>query len=233
MTTLTIVIPYYKNVNTLEYQLKIWKEYPSDIEVILVDDGSPIGFKAEDVIKRNGIPANFKLYRILTDLPWNIAQARNIGMFNAVSKWGIWLDIDHIIPPETIKSILNWELNDSYIYSFGRIHHVTKVAENPHKEIHMMLTKSYIDLKGFDESFAGHYSFAETNLMRRLKQRFIIKPLPFSLERISQSCINDCKTVGLTRKKGRDDIAFDEIIKWKADNDIGIENLKLPWKRVI
>ena len=234
MNNITLAIPYYKNPKTLEYQINIWNKYPKEVEIILVDDGSPIGFKAEDVIKNNQPTGNFKLYRILADMPWNMSQARNIGMYNATSKWAMWLDIDHVISLETIKLMLEYNFNDNMVYSFNRINHFSRVSENPHKETHLMSLQMFINLGGFDESFAGHYAFSERDFMLRLKSQYKIDRLPFNIERISTTNILDCKTAsGFIRNEGRDNNAYDEIQQWKLTNQIGTERFKLPWKRII
>jgi len=47
---LSIVYIYYKNVNALKFLIDIWKTYPDNIEIILVNDGSPLGVQTADII---------------------------------------------------------------------------------------------------------------------------------------------------------------------------------------
>jgi hypothetical protein len=37
---LTITVPYYDNPEMLQEQFKVWKTYPQDINIVVVDDGS-------------------------------------------------------------------------------------------------------------------------------------------------------------------------------------------------
>lgn len=217
----------------LEYQSRIWQTYPEHVEIVLVDDGSPVGARAEEVMARMPkLTCRFKLARVLVDLPWNQCGARNLGWSHASSEWAVNVDIDHIIPASEIDKILNASLNEHAIYSFLRREHLSKNTISYHWETRLMTRKMFWGIGGFDESFCGHYAFSERNWLRQI-ECLNIETLEFPawLELVGKE-IPDSSTLGLTRKKGRDDAAWGEIIEWKNKNSIPIEKLKLPWKLV-
>lgn len=232
MNSLSLIFTYYQNPLMLEYQWRIWQTYPEHVEVVLVDDGSPVGFRAEEVAARMPpLKCSFKLARILVDLPWNQCGARNLGVHLATKTWEMTVDIDHIIPLHFINCICRHELDPDTIYSLQRLDHFTRNPYHPHWETKVMTREKFWTVGGFDEAFCGHYAFSERNWLRRVKQ-FKNGELPYAIERVSEYEIEDSKTFGLVRKEGRDDPAWFEINDWKERNRITVQLLKLPWKLV-
>lgn len=238
MNKISIVYSYYKNPHMLEWQLALWREYPKSLqesfEIIVVDDGSPVGERAEEVVARVGCPvAGFRLFRVLVDLPWYQRGAHNLGLHHAMGDWLLWIDIDHLITSELLLVLLSREFDRDTHYSFERIHYLTKAAHHPHKETRFMHRELFEKLGGWDEAFCGHYAFTERAYSERIGKDYksgIIAP-PLEMVGLSPE-FPDCRTKNLVRKEGRDDAAYNEIKEWKRVNGVGIQMLKLPWKEV-
>ena len=41
LNEVTLIVPFYRNVEMLREQCRLWNLLPEDIRVIVVDDGSP------------------------------------------------------------------------------------------------------------------------------------------------------------------------------------------------
>lgn len=231
---LTLVFPFYKNPTMMARQVEMWRTYlPSvrdNLEIIVVDDGSPVGVRAEEV---PGVKDFASIYRILVDLPWNMCGARNLGVFHASHPWVLWCDIDHLITNEFLEGLFAKTVHTGWLYRFERIKHVDRQPNTSHMEIRMCHTDLFWRLGGFDESFCGHYAFSEREFFHR---KCVVETetsmMPLALERVSSDEIADCKTYGFVRKEGRDDEAYNRIEQWKHENKIGIERFKLPWVKI-
>jgi glycosyltransferase involved in cell wall biosynthesis len=75
---------------------------PEDIEVILIDDGSEPALQIF-------LATNFRLRLLYTNnfMPWTQPEARNMGVRAAIGEYVICTDIDHILPRETIDTVLD------------------------------------------------------------------------------------------------------------------------------
>lgn len=233
---ISLVFPYYKNPGMLAYQLGIWQSYPKDlldcIEIIIVDDGSPIGLRAEEVISKSK-PSTFPLhlFRIIVDLPWNMCAARNLGIVRAANDWIFFTDIDHIVPESTLRGVMFQELDQTKAYTFTRIEHKTKEQYKAHWETTLLHKVTLAKIGLFDESFCGHYSYSERDWLPRRKPYEAM--LPFPIERCSYEDFPDCKTFGWPRQVGRDEAAWQDMLDWKKAHNVGITTLRLPWKQVL
>lgn len=217
----------------LEYQYSIWQTYPKEIEVVLIDDGSPLGLRAEEIVaKFPKLTCAFRLYRIMIDVQWNEGAARNIGARFATRQWVALVDIDHIVPLATLEELMRTSLDAETVYSFTRLEHFSRKLNNPHKESRMMTRDLYWKVGGYDESLSGHYSFYCTDWRERLDVHPKME-LPLPLERVDRTVVPDANTVGLIRKEGRDEAFFKDAREWKRMNNVPIELFKFPWKLVM
>lgn len=235
---ISIIFPYYKNPIMLEKQIEIWKTYPDNIEIILVDDGSPLGLRAEEVIDNKKISLNnFQLYRILVDIPWNMSGARNTGVKFANNKWILWCDIDHIIPIETINALSNLKLDENKNYNFKRRYYFEenggKGEKEPHRETLLLNKKLLKKIIGFDESFTGVYGFPERDFFDRLDMKYKKEILNLYIEYVQRRKIQDSCTDSIDRKENRDLNDLENIKIWKKENKIGISVCKFPYKKII
>lgn len=151
----TLVLPYYENpVFVLEQQTS-WLSWPRDvrlhIRVIIVDDGSPTPI---EVPRYSGIA--LRVFRIGIDLPWNWLAARNIGAHHAEDGWLLLTDMDHLVPPSTIRSVVYGQHDPSVIYAFSRREHTGAVIP-PHSASFLMTRELFWVVGGYDETLSGHY----------------------------------------------------------------------------
>lgn len=241
MNKISLIFPYYKNSKMLEYQMNVWREYPASVkenlEIIIVDDGSPIGLRAEEVIKASvekfgHLDFDFSLFRILIDIPWNECGAKNLGVSHASNPWLLISDIDHIVTSQLLEHIQNVSLDRKLIYGFTRKHRESGEVNKPHQETILVSIGKFTQVGWYDESYCGHYAFCAGEFIRRLDLLNTVTRIEIPLERVDYLFIPDAKTAGLVRKEGRDDSAYDDIKAWKEEVLIGIETLKLPWKEV-
>ena len=88
---ITITIPYYEAPLMLRTQFFQWHKYPEWVweylNIIVVDDGSPMK-PAEEVFKDVIMPSSsVSLYRIQEDIPWNHGGARNLAFTEMEEGW--------------------------------------------------------------------------------------------------------------------------------------------------
>lgn len=231
----TITFPYYRQPEMLKYQLEIWKQYPPNIEVVLVDDGSPYGDRAEEVINKYSKPTNikFSLYRILVDLPWNDKGARNLGHKYANNEWVLSTDIDHIVTNKAIDQICRLHLDPNKLYHFPqRKLRFTNKPHHPHAESMLVNNNLYWRLGGWDEYYSGVYCGLPTVNFKKAES------LPLNdvcLELVCKEDISDAKCP-LDRNKGMNENSLKKnlINQWKKEHNINKTlNFRLPWVKVI
>jgi glycosyltransferase involved in cell wall biosynthesis len=146
--------------------------YRSRLSIILVDDGSQ-DKPALPVIKTTGdLGLNLKLYRVMTDIPWNQHGARNLGA-NVAPK-GNWLflsDIDHTLPAMVIPKLMDKNLDKNSFYTFKRLTAyrsglgdveyelmLNKDGKSkPHPNTFLMTKKLFWKAGGYDEDYCGCY----------------------------------------------------------------------------
>lgn len=233
MNALSLIFTYYKNPKMLAYQWEIWRLYPAEVEIVLIDDGSPMGLRAEEVIKNlPPLACKFKLFRILTDVAWNQRGGCNIGARHASHRWIMLVDIDHILSVESLNKVLSSSLDIDTAYTLTRIKHFDKSIMHPHKESRLMSRMLYWKIGGFDESYCSQYAVTERDWLTRVRQQKSAE-LPVDLELVLNDEISDSKSPGLVRKEGRDESFYEDVSEWKRANGIGIQLFRLPWKRVI
>jgi hypothetical protein len=154
----TIVMPYYENPRFLQTQIDGWATWPAElrarITAIVVDDGSPTA-AAEPVIAASR-PFPIRLFRIEVDRRWNWLAARNIGAHHAHDGWMVLTDIDHVIPEETMRSIVFGQHDPSVVYAFSRREHTGEVIA-PHSASFLMTRAMFWKVGGYDEALSGHY----------------------------------------------------------------------------
>lgn len=167
----TLIVPFYLNSEMLKKQISEWEEYPSRIEIIVVDDGSP--FPAYDIIKwgtSDHLRDRLKLYRIKTDVPWNRGGARNLGTQMADTDWIVHVDIDHILPASTAAAMIDLAPKRGCWYRFPRwrvgaadetrnkdaLPRECKFGKiKPHCDSYLVETDLYWKAGGYNEDFSG------------------------------------------------------------------------------
>jgi glycosyltransferase involved in cell wall biosynthesis len=161
-------MPFYKNPRMLAEQYRIWTGYPDElkaqIEIVLVDDGSPAGQTALAVSRPAALPP-LRIYRVLVDLPWHQHGARNLAAREAVGPWLFLTDMDHVLPTASLAALLH-VLSDATpdkVFTFFRRDAVTlKPTRNergelkPHVNTFAMTKGHFWTVGGYDEACVGY-----------------------------------------------------------------------------
>lgn len=180
---LTIAIPYYNSPRMLEKQMECWDEYPPEvrrcIEVIVVDDGSPI-YLAADVIISYGLPEfSLKLYCVQENIPWNITGALNLAFTEARNGWMFSGAVDHVIPVESMVRLCARlpELDSRTYYRFKRYKNSLNEEARGRGNLFLLTRKLFWEVGGYDEDFAGWYGGAGYLFRRALNKQAQVKML--------------------------------------------------------
>ncbi len=159
MTKLSLCTHFYNGIDGLNQQLSEWRRLSqhskNQIEILLIDDYSSEKY----VIECGDLP--IKLYKVTTDINWNMAGCKNLLNYHAKSNWLLFFDIDNYALSEELDLlILNIEkLDENNIYMFPRIHNNEFV--DPHINTFLVSKKALTKFNGFDEDFCGNYGFED------------------------------------------------------------------------
>jgi ferredoxin-thioredoxin reductase catalytic subunit len=172
---LTIAIPYYASPAMLLQQLANFASYPIEIQqqiaIIIVDDGSPPGLQAIEYIQNLNLSIvhlRFQIARVTTNINWNTEGSRNLAFYLADTQRGLMLDLDMLVPVETIQDALQWGLtapssNEPNATIVSVAHKFSVKKPNGDYSIHPALAlldvNEYWNAGGLDEDFAGEYGF--------------------------------------------------------------------------
>lgn len=211
-----MVVPYYRNPGMLELQIEKWSEYPDGISIIIVDDGSPepaapiISANAsQDLLKR------IRLFRIKVDIPWNREEARNLGVLQCETEWLVHLDIDHVLPSDAARHLLDFEADHNCWYRFprwrvGRADETRKKDKlspdaafgeiHPHVDSYLVTKDTYWDAGGYDLAFSGCLGGGR-DFLSRLERVSELRLLPpeIHLHVYTRSEVSDASDWSLSR----------------------------------
>ena len=133
------------------------------VKATIIDDCSP-----EPLGPQEGLD----VYRILTDIKWNIPGAKNLG-FEVLDGWILHLPIDHIIDKETYDQLCQMEKKEDEVYFLGS--HYQGEPEKPENSPHDMVLihkSAYNKIGGYDEDFAGEYGFEDGLFWKMCQNNF-------------------------------------------------------------
>lgn len=195
----TLVVPYYCNPRFFETQQKHWWDYDTDVranlQAIVVDDGSP-----EPAVRSDTMAFPLRLFRILVDRRWNWLAARNIGFHHAPDGWVLVTDMDHMVPPETMRAVVYGQHDPEVVYAFSRMEH-TGVPAAPHSASFLMTRAMFWRIGGYDEALSGHYG-TDGDFRRRVAKVARMELLSERLVRYEY--VEDSSTTRYKRKQPED-----------------------------
>lgn len=246
----------------LHRHMLVWRnewspEQKRDVEVVIVDDGSPDDTAADAMADlwngdRAGLPS-IALYRVTEDRPWHQHGARNLGAHVATAPYLLLTDMDHVLPPSTLRETLALlPLGKSEVLTFGRVDApatLTWEAEDwpefartrrtdgslkPHVNSFCIARDHYWQLGGYDESFTGIYGTDQefrTRLWKRATERHLGHA---PLVRVDRDVIPDASTRDVERKTPDREKAKKAVRAAKAlagEKNV-IKSLQFPWERI-
>jgi len=202
---ITLAYTYFEDKSHLERQLELWKDYPSYVDIFLVDDGSEKN-QALDILEENNfsIPEygpTFQLWRVTRNLGFNSHGCRNLIAKYALSDYIAFFDIDMSISLETVGRLIVKKYNPRSFYRHDCwIKHMQQMNPYPgHLNCFLIHKDLYWEAGGYDESFTGHHHGDREFIERILK-------LPDVTERHTRQVV-------LLNRKGRHGSVTDKVKK--------------------
>jgi hypothetical protein len=265
---LSLVMPYYMNPRMLSWHLRVWRDEWSaslkdQVEIVIVDDGSPAGETAEEVLKvlvsqattLVGLP-KINLYRVLEDRPWHQHGARNLGAHVATGKWMFMTDMDHVVPASTMVEILRLlpTLHESKVLTFGRVDapatltwkadHWTEFARTrrgdgslkPHANSFVVRRDRYWKLGGYDEDLCGIYGTDKHFRSRLFGAHTVEQHVDYApIIRVDRNVIHDASTRNVDRNDPERGLKKRRVhaLKQSEGRSRQITTLNFPWERVV
>ena len=167
MYKLSVIIPFFKNIDSnIEQEFinefcSMAKSTLKNIQLIFIDDCSPIPVN----VKITNDNLNFNLYRIDTDITWNVGGAKNLGAYLSDAEKLLFLDADHSINEKNIKILIDYNINENEHIVFMR----GKIGA---PGIFCTTKKRFMSLNGFDEYFSGYYGSEDKNYIWRHRNNY-------------------------------------------------------------
>lgn len=164
MTKLSVISHYYNHPQMVLDQIAYWESLPdsflSQVEFILVDDCS----EQQPILPATKL--NLKVFRVITDIPWNQAGARNLGAFNASGEWALYFDIDQKFYVEPISNVIaNLNRLDTMTMYYLHIKDLIDITVNKpllyHPNTFLVNLAKFKQLAMYDEDFAGYYGYED------------------------------------------------------------------------
>lgn len=204
----TLVYPYYECGQFFQHQMRHWMtlsqrhELFGQFSVVVVDDGSPTVPATAAVESIRASRDSFylpRLFRIDVDVPWNWLAARNIGAHHAVDGWLLLTDMDHVVPAETLRSVVYGQHDPNVVYAFSRREHTGETI-HPHSASFLMTKAMFWKIGGYDETLSGVYG-TDGLYRKRLAAKAPIHVLTDVLVR--HEYVDDSSTTQFERKTDR------------------------------
>lgn len=234
---ISLVFAYYDNPQMLALQWYQISQYESRVrdhlEVIVVDDASPHS-AAADVMRPEPLP-RVSVYRVEKDVRWNQDAARNIGAHEARSRWLLLTDIDHVVPAETLRALIDMEKDPSVFYTFGRIKLDGGGIREPHPNSYFLSKELYWSIGGHDEDFAGIYGKDFLFRTRALKKSREVALPGLPLARVGSTLIPDAGTTGISRANSLSQRVWGYLLVWLKAAKLwrGIQTLRHTYRKVV
>mmetsp|Transcript_39311 Transcript_39311/g.95124 ORF Transcript_39311/g.95124 Transcript_39311/m.95124 type:complete len:387 (+) Transcript_39311:149-1309(+) len=172
----TVALLHFANPSMLLRQLQTFASYPMEVQkqltILVVDDGSPPGLRSIDYIATSMYESHFRLRiaQITTNKAWNIGGARNLAFHIADTSKVFLLDLDMVVPLETMQALLTWEVRNAthaMAHRFNRRKPSGKTGKHP--AVALMDAAAYWESGGCDEDFCGRYGFTDVHFWKRWK----------------------------------------------------------------
>jgi hypothetical protein len=237
---LTLVLPFFSNMGMLAEHQQVWLDYPPTLRerlhVVVVDDCSPKGFRPGRKAVTVGGLASFRIYRLTQKKRWNWLACRNLGAEVAATDWLLLTDIDHVLPVETLSSLLLAPLRTDDAYRFRRVaaphpwpYQLAEclttrkdgTLEKPHNDSWLITRSLFFHPKvgGYDERLSGCYGTSGefSDRLKAQARAHIIRSEV--LIRYPRDIIADASTPPAVYTRKDDPINDAELAKRKAERE--------------
>lgn len=191
---LTVGYTYYNEPKFLQKQIEYWNNYPEEIQIILVDDGSQ-KFPASEILNNYSNP-NFQLYRVTKDLGFNSHGCRNLIATLASSQNILFMDIDCFLNPCDAFFLKKINFNPNKHYKFNLFKQYCKTYQDwpGHHNIFLINKETFWKAGGYDESFTKYHK-GDREFIARMEtvseKAKISKSLTITLERGGRKTVLD------------------------------------------
>lgn len=198
----TLIMPYYENPGMLLKHQEWWGCYTQELRcrlhVIVVDDCSPNN-PALPVFEDPGL-ASYRLYRLKEDIRWNWLACRNLAAKHMEKGWGLFTDIDHLLPQATLNNLVYGWHDAKMTYRLSRVDYPDLSPYKPHPNTWFMTRDRYWKVGGYDERFSGFYG-TDYDFRNRVQENSkAVIMLDDVLVRVPREEIADASTVDYERK---------------------------------
>ena len=167
MKRISLITHHYnshdKAQHLLDHLAGMDKAVTDHIEVIIVDDCSD----TRQSLDSHGL--DLKHLRVVDDIPWNQAGARNLGAVTANGEWLLYFDMDQLISDTGLKYVVNYcPALDRKLMYFFQVENFIDSNINEQMAVHpntfmVNAVKFRMDAM-YDEDFAGNYGYEDIYL---------------------------------------------------------------------
>lgn len=202
----SVVMPYHNNPGMLAKHYEAFRAWPEDVkravEIVICDDASdeptfpytyPYGAVVLPSVRRFRIPP--------PHIPWSHRVATNVAAHEARGYWLVVTDIDHVVPLETWRYLMDDgrpTLRTDTAYRFER-RNADGTPYKSHPDSWLFHVSLWAQIKGYDERYRGHYG-QNMPFIERVAHYAPTETLPVPLIRFSRDDIPDASERVLTRK---------------------------------